>query len=210
MKPPEILYHRTNSVKDVEFILDKGHIIPSRMLKKKETVSGSRSFDYISFTEARCNETGGRIQFKMKADKINDSNLFNIWHKIRDECIESIKIRDAKASTGHIPNFVPPQCTFLNEFEWRTRINISIPANKDTVEEIVLYENYTKTKHLIEDPKFRKIEKMKNTKFRNKLIEISKKYDIPFRSTNTECTNDERLREFEDLTGISRNWEITK
>jgi hypothetical protein len=202
MKLPEILYHRTNSAKDVESILEKGYIIPSRMLKKKETISGSRLFDYISFTEAKCNDTGGRIQFKMKADKINDSNLFNIWHKIRDECIESIKRME------HISGFVPPQCTFLNEFEWRTRRNIPIPANKDTVEEIVLYENYVKAKHLLEDPKFTKAEKIKNTMYRNRLTEMSKKYNIPFRSINMECTNEERLKEFEDISGISRNYKI--
>lgn len=136
MNLPKHLYHRTNSVKDIESILENGYIVPSRLLKKKETVSGSHSFDFVSLTKAKCNETGGRIQLKMKADKIDHSNIFNIWHQIRNVCIESIK------RTENIPNFVPPQCTFLSEFEW---------------------------------------------------------------STNTE-----RLKEFEDLSGISRNYKIIK
>jgi hypothetical protein len=199
---PENLYHRTNSIKDVESILKRGYIIPSKMLKRKETISGSLSYDFVSLTEAKCNETGGRIQFKLKTDKINHSKVFNIWHQIRDKCIDSIK------KSENIPGWVPSGCIFLSEFEWRTHRNTPISANKDTIEEIVLYENYIKARHLLDDPKFTTNEKIKNTKYNNRLSEITKKYNIPFRHTNIECTNKERLEEFENLSGISRNYTI--
>jgi hypothetical protein len=48
---PKYLYHRTNHFKDIESILEKKAIIPSKQLKKKETKCGSRSFEFVSMTE---------------------------------------------------------------------------------------------------------------------------------------------------------------
>lgn len=114
---PSNLYHRTNYYTNVGNILLKKKLIPSCLLSKKETYCATMSFNFVSLTEGKCNETGGHIQFTFDAKKLLKKNKIN--------CI----FREMN-----------PEDIFINELEWRSEGIVNFEY--DDIKEIVLYKNY--------------------------------------------------------------------
>lgn len=171
---PKYLYHRTNHSKDIESILEKKAIIPSIQLKKKETKCGSRSFEFVSMTEGKCVESGGKLQIVFDTEKITKNNeIFNLWEKIRETYPKSI---------------------FLHELEWRSCNPVKI--EKDDIKEIVLYKNFMTTfaPHFEKSP----THKIEMTIQEKRIKDIGKKYKIPIRIVpmeSKECNEEERKQE---------------
>ncbi len=177
---PKYLYHRTNHFKDIEGILEKKAIIPSVQLKKKETRCGSRSSDFVSMTEGKCAESGGKLQIVFDTEKIIKKNeIFNLWRKIRE---------------------TDPKSIFLRELEWRSCSPVKF--EKEDIKEIVLYKNFmTKdTPHLGELPEYKR-----DITIQEKGIkDIGKKYKIPIRIIpieSKECNKEEIEQELREKLG---------
>ncbi len=174
---PKYLYHRTNHFRDLESILENKAIIPSSQLKKKETICGSRSFDFVSMTEGKCVESGGKLQIVFDTEKISKNNeIFNLWKKIKE---------------------TDPKSIFLRELEWRSCSPVKF--EKEDIKEIVLYKNFmTKdTPHLGELPSY----KREMTVQEKGIKDIGKKYNIPIRIVPTEskeCNKKEIEQELEE------------
>ena len=174
---PKNLYHRTNHFKDIENILNKKAIIPSIQLKKKETKCGSRSTDFVSMTEGKCVESGGKLQIVLNAESILKKNeIFNLWRKIKE---------------------TDPKSIFLRELEWRSCD--SVKFEKDDIQEIVLYKNYmTKDTPHLGDSSY----KRKMTMQERGIKDIGKKYKIPIRIVpieSKECNKKEIEQELEEI-----------
>lgn len=174
---PKYLYHRTNHFKDIENILEKKAIVPSIQLKKKETVCGSRSFDFVSMTEGKCVESGGKLQIVFDTEEITKKNkIFNLWRKIKE---------------------ADPKSIFLRELEWRSCSPIKF--EKEDIKEIVLYKNFmTKdTPHLGEFPSYKR-----DITIQEKGIQkIGKKHNIPIRIVpieSKECSREEIEQELKE------------
>jgi hypothetical protein len=171
---PKYLYHRTNHFKDIESILEKKAIIPSIQLKKKETKCGSRSFEFVSMTEGKCTESGGKLQIVFDAEKITKKNeISNLWEKIRE---------------------TDPKSIFLSELEWRSCSPVKI--EKDDIKEIVLYKNFmtTSAPHFEKSPTYKREMTIQEKGIKN----IGKKYEIPIRIVSmesNECNEEERKQE---------------
>lgn len=169
-KLPKYLYHRTNHFKDIEGILEKKSIIPSLQLKKKETRCGSRSLDFVSMTEGKCVESGGKLQIVFDTEKITKKNeIFNLWRKIKE---------------------TDPKSIFLRELEWRSCNPVKF--EKDNIKEIVLYKNFMvkDAHHLEKSPVF----KREMTNQEKGIKDIGKKYKIPIRIVpmeSKECDKEE-------------------
>jgi hypothetical protein len=170
---PKHLYHRTNHFKDLEGILEKGAIVPSIQLKQKETRCGSRSFDFVSMTEGKCVESGGKLQIVFDTEKIKKKNeIFNLWENILEK---------------------DPKSIFLHELEWRSCNPVQF--EKSDIKEIVLYKNFMikDTPHL-NTP----IYKREMTLQEKGIKIIGKKYNIPIRIVSMEsreCNKVERKQE---------------
>lgn len=187
MNTQKFLYHRTHHHKDVENIIAKKAIIPSKHLKKKETKCGSHAYDFVSLTEGKCVKTGGKFQIILDREKLMKKNeIFDIWRKI-----------DPKG----------PGSIFLHELEWRSCDNVVI--DKNDIKELVLYKNYMTAMA----PHFREIAEHKRemTIAEKELKEIGKKHKIPVRVISfdsKECDEEERkkeLREMFEEAGIKIN-----
>lgn len=174
---PKYLYHRTNHFKDIESTLEKKAIVPSIQLKKKETKCGSRSLDFVSMTEGKCVESGGKLQIVFDTEKITKKNeIFNLWGKI----IET-----------------DPKSIFLRELEWRSCNPVKF--EKDDIKEIVLYKNFM-TK---DAPHFGKLPTYKRemTIQEKGIKDIGKKHKIPIRIVSMEskeCDEEERKQELRE------------
>lgn len=180
---PKNLYHRTNHFKDIESMLNKKAIIPSIQLNKKETRCGSRSTDFVSMTEGKCVESGGKLQIVFDAAKITKKNeIFNFWRKIKE---------------------IDPKSIFLRELEWRSCTPVKF--EKDDIKEIVLYKNYmTKdTPHLGDS-----IYKREMTMQEKGIKDIGRKYQIQIRIVpieSKECNKGEIEQELEEIIYGNRN-----
>lgn len=68
--------------------------------KRPNVVQDPRSFDFVSMTEGKCVEPGGKLQIIFDTEKITKNNeIFNIWRKIKE---------------------TDPKSIFLRELEWRS------------------------------------------------------------------------------------------
>lgn len=176
-KLPKYLYHRTNHFKDIEGILEKKAIIPSIQLKKKDTKCGTRHFDFVSMTEGKCVESGGKFQIIFDAEKVTKKNkIFNFWRKIKE---------------------TDPKSIFLRELEWRSCDTVKF--EKTDIKEIVLYKNFMvkDAHHLGESPVF----KREMTIQEKRIIDIGKKYNIPIRIVpmeSKECNKEEIEQELKE------------
>lgn len=172
------LYHRTNHYKDIEGIVIRKEIVPSKNLLKKETRCGSHAHNFVSLTEGKCVETGGKFQIVLDKEKIlKKNNISNTWKKI-----------DPKG----------PESIFLHELEWRSCDPVKI--EKNDIKELVLYKNYM----TVRASRFEKLSEHKRemTIAEKGFIEVCKKHDLPCRIVpmkSKECDEKERITELKNI-----------
>jgi len=175
---PKYLYHRTNHYSDIEGIIKKGALIPAAHLKRKETKCGSRYSEFVSLSEGKCVETGGKFQIVLDAKKVAKKNkIFNLWKSL-----------DIKG----------PGSLVLHELEWRSCEPVKF--NKDDINEIVLYKNYSISK--ISEPKLLSEHKREMTISEKGFKKVCERYNIPCRIVDiesNECNEKERIKELEHV-----------
>lgn len=119
--PPKTLYHRKNNIKYIDEILTNKEISISKGKAKGE------GYNFVSLTEGRCVDTGGKFQLSLDANKILEKNeIKNIW---KDIDVKDWKLKEANKKTG----------SFLHELEWRSNQNVKF--DHSDVKELTFYKN---------------------------------------------------------------------
>ncbi len=147
--------------------------MPSCLLTKKDTYCATSSFNFVSLTEGKCNETGGHIQFVFNTRKILKKNKIHcIFRKMNPEDI------------------------FINELEWRSEGIVNFEYND--IEEIVLYKNYRDD--TLKTPSEKRELTISHNYIQKLTKELDIKFRV-VESNSNECNKEERHNELIKILG---------
>ncbi len=170
---PTYLYHRTNYYTNVGGILSKKKLIPSCLLTKKETYCATMNFNFVSFSEGKCVQTGGHIQFVFNIKKLLEKNKINCLFRTMN-----------------------PEEIFIHELEWRSEGIVNFEHGD--IKEIVLYKNYLG--NILNTPSEKKELTISQNYIQNLTKELEIKFRV-VEYGSSECSKEERVNELIKILG---------